>query len=101
MSQRAPDPTQMSRGEKLVTGLTMAMLLAGFVAGGFGALADGSPPPGRVHFREASAYVPVLPLRVEAGLQRADWLTCREFGCQRAGAADGAGRRSRILISRR
>ena len=99
MSQRAPDPTQMSRGEKLVTGLTMAMLLAGFVAGGFGALADGSPPPRQVHFREASAYVPALPL--EGGPQRAGWLTCRVFGCQRAGAAAGAGRRSRILISRR
>ena len=97
MSQRAPDPTQMSRGEKLVTGLTMAMLLAGFVAGGFGALADGSPPPGRVHFREASAYVPALPL--EGGPQRAGWLTCREFGCQLAGAADSSRRRLRILIS--
>jgi hypothetical protein len=71
MSQMVACPTQMSRGEKLITGLTMAMLAVGFAAGGFGALADGWPPPGRVHFREASAYVAAMPIRVDATQQGA------------------------------
>jgi hypothetical protein len=77
MSQRAPDATQMSRGEKLVAGLTMAMLAVGFAAGGFGALAGGWPPSGQVHLGEASAYVAVMPLPMDEVPQSADRFTGR------------------------
>jgi len=69
MSQRVACPTQMSGGEKLITGLTMAMLAVGFAAGGFDALADGWPPPGRVHLRDASANVAAMPFRIDAAQQ--------------------------------
>jgi hypothetical protein len=90
MSQREPGGTQMSRGEKVVTGLTMAMLAAAFTAGGFGAVADGGRPSSQVHLREAYARVPALPLWIKIGPRMAGRLAGRGSGCQLADAVETA-----------
>ena len=64
MAQKEPGATQISQGEKVVAGLTIAVLAAAFVAGGFGALADGRPPSSQESFRNASAYLSAMPGQV-------------------------------------
>jgi hypothetical protein len=64
MAQEVPGATQISQGEKVVTGLTIAVLAVAFVAGGFGALADGRPPSSQESFRNASAYLSAMPGQV-------------------------------------
>ena len=88
MSQRMPSAAQMSRGEKLVAGLTLAMLATAFAAGGFGAVADGSRPSGQLQLKEAYARVPAVPLWLEGGPQMAGGLAGRGSGCQLADAVE-------------
>jgi len=82
MSLTIPGATEMSRSEKMVTGLAIAMLAAAFITGGFGALADGQRPSSQVQSRETSALAPAMPLRIGAGSQRPGQLTGQGSRCQ-------------------
>jgi hypothetical protein len=62
----------------------MAMLAAAFTAGGFGALADGRPPPSRQNFMNASAYFSAMPFRIDAVPQSTGRFTGRGSRCQLA-----------------
>jgi hypothetical protein len=56
--KRQGNKTEISRAERMVTSLAIAMLAAGFAAGGFQALADTRLPLSHVHFGDTSAHVP-------------------------------------------
>ena len=84
-----PAATEVSRGEKVVTGLAMAMLVAAFTTAGFGAFADGHPWS-RVQSRETFAHVPAMPVRIGAGPQRSGQLSIRGARCQLTGAVETA-----------
>ena len=86
MSQNMPAATQMCRGEKVVTGLAMAVLAAAFAAGEFGVVADGRPPLSQESFMNASANLSAMPIPINAVTQSSDQVAGRGFVCQLADA---------------